>query len=272
MRLLNVHTLDFQEFIEQNIPNYCILSHRWGEKEVSYKDYRKGRNLDGPGYRKIVDFCRFVKDRRAEVVRREMQPFEAVEWVWVDTCCIDKRSSAELSEAINSMFAWYNRARECYVYLADVSAGRETPEAWEAFRHSAWFQRGWTLQELLASRLLVFCNASWEVLGYIEAADTRLAGVKGGRKKMSDLLDEVSGITGIRAHYIKRPWNLVTASVAEKMSWAARRQTTRIEDEAYCLLGLFEINMPLIYGEGRSAFQRLQEEIIKRSTDQSVLA
>lgn len=250
MRLLNTKTYDLKEFFEDQIPEYVILSHRWEENEVSYKEFRKGQNKHGPGYKKIIDFCAFARSRIRE-------------WVWVDTCCIDKRSSAELSEAINSMWRWYANARECYAYLADVPSlahGRDSVLG--RLRLSGWFTRGWTLQELLAPPNFMFCNRDWEIVG-----------------SRDNLSGEVSAVTGIPERYLRRAEAnnmsayLAVVSVAERMSWASTRQCTRAEDRAYCLLGLFGVNMPLLYGEGaESAFRRLQLEILNTSDDESIFA
>jgi hypothetical protein len=158
------------------------------------------------------------------------------------SCCIDKTSSAELSEAINSMFRWYKNAAVCYVYLSDVSRSDDlTP----SMSKSRWFTRGWTLQELLAPSVIVFYSAEWQHLGT--------------KSQLSRLL---LTITFIEEEYL-RGKDLQLASVAKRMSWSSRRNTSRIEDIAYCLLGIFDIHMPLIYGEGKKAFQRLQGEILK---------
>ncbi|KAK4544766.1 hypothetical protein LTR36_004015 [Oleoguttula mirabilis] len=248
MRLLNTQTYELQEFFEGQIPEYVILSHRWTHDEVTYKEFRKGQNKDGAGYRKIMQCCAFARS----MVR---------EFVWIDTCCIDKRSSAELSEAINSMWRYYANARECYAYLADVPSldhGRDA--VLRRLRSSDWFNRGWTLQELLAPPAFVFCNRAWEIIGSRDA-----------------LCAEVSAITGIAEQYLRRfrmsSGEVTTVSVAERMSWASKRQCTRSEDQAYCLLGLFGVNMPLLYGEGgENAFRRLQLETISTSDDESIFA
>ena len=120
------------------------------------------------------------------------------------------------------------------------------------FRDSRWFKRGWTLQELLAPAVVIFLDQDWIELG------TKLS-----------LQEEVCHATGISTHHLHQPRD---ASVAQKMSWASTRATTRSEDLAYCLLGVFDVNMPLLYGEGMKAFQRLQEEILKHSTDESLFA
>lgn len=172
----------------------------------------------------------------------------------MDTCCIDRSSSADLSEAINSMYQWYGQAIFCIAYLADISIAKdETRVERKRFWESEWFKRGWTLQELLASREVFFCDRSWKAIG----TKTRLKAY-------------VSRATHIRIHHLFTPSE---ASVAAKMSWASYRQTSRPEDIAYSLLGLFDVNMPLLYGEGEyKAFQRLQYEIVRSRRDESIFA
>lgn len=134
MRLLHAERLEFDDFFDTQIPPYLILSHRWGEKEVSYQQMHKKRATESPGFTKILKFCTLALEKRYT-------------WVWVDTCCIDKKSSAELSEAINSMFKWYQSAEECVVYLSDLSLGERElgDEGFETrFLASSWFTRGWT--------------------------------------------------------------------------------------------------------------------------------
>ena len=244
MRLVSVETLDFEEFMGEvgnGIPSYAILSHTWDAEEVSYKDYIEQKNLSKKGYSKIRRFSELVIS-------------EGFQYFWIDTCCIDKSSSAELSEAINSMFQWYRDADICYAYLSDVESSGDPTAEESSFVRSRWFTRGWTLQELLAPVEVVFLSSDWEEIG---------------TKK--SLGPTVSAITGVSARALdERCWPQY--SVAQKMSWAAARCTTRPEDGAYCLMGLFGVNMPLLYGEGRRAFLRLQEEILKQSDDQSIFA
>ncbi|KAF1920763.1 hypothetical protein BDU57DRAFT_424245, partial [Ampelomyces quisqualis] len=152
----------------------------------------------------------------------------------VERFCIDKSSSAELSETINSMFVWYKDSSICYAYLADV-------EHREAFGSSKWFTRAWTLQELLAPSHLqtddhtgmFFFSRDWKSLG-----------------SKGSLSTTISKITGIPKEYLER-LSLTTASISMRMSWAADRHATRAEDIAYALLGIFDVNMPLLYGEGK---------------------
>lgn len=227
------------EFFGNDIPRYAILSHTWGSdhEEVTLKDLAEGTGISKPGYEKI----RFCMKQVAS---------DSLQYFWVDTCCIDKSSSAELSEAINSMFRWYHQAAKCYVYLSDVSmdaVGNHLPSArtWEAaFRDSRWFTRGWTLQELLAPPCVEFYSAEGEKLG-----------------DKTSMVREIHKITGINVLALQGS-ALSAFSVDERMSWAEGRKTKREEDAAYSLLGIFDIYMPLIYGEGREkAFIRLRREI-----------
>ncbi len=173
--------------------------------------------------------------------------------VWIDTCCINKDSSSELSEAINSMFNWYSMATICYAYLQDVSIRYDPSASNSTFRRSKWFTRGWTLQELIAPRDVIFLSREWVPLT--------------SKRAMPHLLQ---AITGIDVDVLLYERSLFNIPVARRMSWAARRQTSRIEDMAYCLMGLFKVNMPTIYGEGSGSFSRLQEEIMKRTSDHSL--
>ena len=176
-------------------------------------------------------------------------------WAWADTCCIDKTSSAELTEAISSMFRYYAFAEVCYVYLSDVSPGCNPTELYSEFGRSEWHTRGWTLQELLASKTVLFLSRDWTVLG--------------DKYGLAPILEK---ITRVPQSVLRFEEDIADRSIAERMSWAARRRTTRVEDEAYCLFGLFGINMPTLYGEGRNAFFRLQEEILRTSIDTTLFA
>ncbi|KFA71346.1 hypothetical protein S40288_08954 [Stachybotrys chartarum IBT 40288] len=229
-------------------PEYAILSHTWGsaKEEVSFQDMQYlAAAKKKAGFEKIAFTCRQARAN-------------GLEYVWIDTCCIDKHSSAELSEAINSMFRWYKLAKVCYVYLADVSQASKDGLGQQAsvdeFSQSRWFTRGWTLQELLAPKRIIFFTKDWNIIG-----------------TMNELKTHVANITQIRPCYLDGE-PLHKASVAERMSWASLRQTSRVEDIAYSLLGIFDINMALLYGEGEKAFQRLQREIINTYDDQTILA
>ncbi|KAI1081452.1 heterokaryon incompatibility protein-domain-containing protein [Whalleya microplaca] len=236
MRLLNSCSYEMKDFISYyDIPQYAILSHTWGDDEVTFQDWQY---LPWPevqkkeGYRKIEYCC-------------QQAAKEGIEWVWADTCCIDKTSSAELTESINSMFRWYRKSAVCYAFLADIPYETELSRREENLEKSRWFTRGWTLQELIAPVEVIFYSTDWQQIG-----------------TKSQLSACISKITLIEETYLDGA-NIEFASIAQRMSWAAKRQSSRDEDMAYCLLGIFDVNMPLIYGEGPKAFQRLQEEIMR---------
>lgn len=243
MWLLETTTLELCEFLPTKVPPYAILSHTWGDEEVSFHDIQKPPSKRLQGYQKIKSCCALAKSH-------------TYEWVWIDTCCIDKKSSAELSEAINSMFQWYKDSRICYVYMSDVSYDHvgESRPGW-TFENSRWFRRGWTLQELLAPENVKFYDSDWRYLGDI-----------------LNLCGKICRITGVGRAYLLHNLPITSASIAARMSWASRRSTTRPEDEAYCLMGIFDVNLPLLYGEGTKAFRRLQEEIVRTSDDESLFA
>lgn len=233
MRLINVRTGELEEFFGHEAPSYAILSHTWGEGEVSFQEWQTDvRGITKAGFRKITRAC-------------EQSQRDGFDYLWVDTNCIDKSSSAELSEAINSMYLWYTQAAICYAYMSDV----EDETDLEDLARSKWWTRGWTLQELLAPRDVRFYSRYW-----------RLIGTKLNNSAL------ISRITNIAEPFLVGR-SLLEATIAERMSWAAHRETTRQEDIAYCLLGLFNIQMPILYGERKSAFVRLQEEIFKTSSD-----
>ncbi|KAL2259925.1 hypothetical protein VTK26DRAFT_6239 [Humicola hyalothermophila] len=284
MRLLKTDTLELVEFVGRP-PPYVILSHTWGPEEVTYEDLMllpKAILAKKAGYAKLIGCA-------------SKAAADGYEYVWVDTCCINKSSSAELSEAINSMYRWYQEAHICYAYMADVSLDVQAPSTGVAspgtqsaqpsrsptpnelasgrpryhtipsilrdydklprtFENSRWFTRGWTLQELIAPPLVEFYAHDWREIG-----------TKFSLRKV------ISKVTGIDVRVLEGA-DPSTCHVAERMSWAANRQTTRVEDAAYCLLGIFKVHMPLIYGEGQRAFHRLQKEIMKTTEDYTMLA
>lgn len=236
MRLIDCSddSIKLTEHPARSIPDYAILSHTWGPdaEEVTFQDLNHSTGKDKTGYEKIR-FC-------ATQARRD-----GLRYFWVDTCCIDKSNEAELSEAINSMFCWYQHATRCYVYLSDLSDTHQSELAWEsAFRASSWFTRGWTLQELLAPTLVEFFTKEGRRLG-----DKR------------SLEQQICAITGITIPAL-RGSALAQFSTKERFQWAAKRQTSREEDWAYCLQGIFGVSMPVTYGEGRrNAIDRLHKEI-----------
>lgn len=239
MRLLHARSLKFQDFNESSLPPYAILSHTWdAPEEVTLQDMTSPYLPSKKGYAKITESCRLALS-------------QGLEYTWIDTCCIDKTSSAELTESINSMFRWYQKASVCYVYLFDLHTTSAGPE----LASCVWFTRGWTLQELLAPSKIEFYNSSWTLIG-----------------TKTVLEKDLSTITRIPVPAISGGRSLMRFSTAQRMSWASKRVTTREEDVAYSLLGLFDVQMPLIYGEGSKAFLRLQEEIIKRTVDLTLFA
>ncbi|KAK5651271.1 hypothetical protein OQA88_12679 [Cercophora sp. LCS_1] len=245
MRLINCKTLELSEFFGDNIPKYAILSHTWSEEEATFQDWNDLKKVTKKeGYVKIQGACAKARE-------------DGWGWLWVDTNCIDKTSSAELTEAINSMFSWYARSEACYAYLSDVPSPKgELDEAGltNLLGKSRWFTRGWTLQELLAPSDVTFFAKDWTKLGDKHTMAATLASIT--RIDKAFLTDGSSAVQ--------------SAPIAEKMLWLAKRTTTRTEDMAYCMFGLFDINMPLLYGEGTKAFTRLQEEIIKVSNDHTI--
>ncbi|KAH6889712.1 heterokaryon incompatibility protein-domain-containing protein, partial [Thelonectria olida] len=287
MRLLNTETLQLESFLgaEIDIPNYAILSHTWEKAEISFQDIQT-KNFSqlrrDPAIAKVEQSCR-------QAYR------DGFDYIWIDTCCIDKSSSAELSEAINSMFKWYQQSSRCYVFLSDFQAQLITTDSSvfgvveealdpddTSFFNCRWFDRGWTLQELIAPRGVDFFDKNWVRFGTRDGS----------------LLDRLCTRTRIWPHVFDEPrcpclqptsstvrdglcmacgfldtlpQTLDTFAVSIKMSWAANRITTRKEDAAYCLLGLFNINIPMLYGEGDKAFLRLQDAIVRQSKDQSIL-
>lgn len=224
------------EHVGRDIPPYAILSHTWGadHEEVTFKDLTEDTGKSKAGYRKLT-FC------------GEQAAKDGLHFFWVDTCCIDKSSSAELTEAINSMFQWYHNADKCYVYLSDVSISSLARDNL-SLQKSRWFTRGWTLQELVAPTSVEFFSLEGEWIG-----------------DKSSMAQEIHNITGISIQALRGDC-LSDFSVDERMSWADKRETKREEDAAYALLGLFDTHMPLIYGEGREkAFDRLRREIKESS-------
>lgn len=243
MRLLSTSStqqaseLQLVEFNPSEIPPYAILSHTWGRGEVLYNDVINGTAPQREAFQKVHDAC---LQARAD----------GYDYIWIDTCCINKVSSAELSEAINSMFAWYRDSNICYAFLNDLA-----DDDHESFAECRWWTRGWTLQELIAPGNVIFFDRNWTKVG-----------------DKSTLGKQIAKITRISEDILTGKRSMGTASIANRMGWAARRTTTRPEDMAYCLMGIFSVNMPLLYGEGMRAFIRLQEEIMKYSTDQTLFA
>jgi len=308
MRLIDVHTLEITSFSDNNVPEYAILSHTWGATEVTYQEMSlitrmrslsttfdsqatettqeannssvgahptfmlaaiellvRGNWSPGSSLPDLSEEGLMKREGYGKIVYSARKAKElGYSWIWCDTCCIDKTSSSELQESINSMFRWYKDSAVCLVYLNDVQP-INTDEvifdtqvthsaASNAFTKCRWASRGWTLQELVAPTSVRFYYQDWSLMG-----DKR------------EFVEELSSATGIPI-FVLENGDVSEISLAERMSWASERTTTRVEDIAYCLLGIFDIQMPLLYGEGEKAFVRLQEEILKTTDDYSLFA
>ena len=242
MWLINTTSLVLKFIEDPDACMYAILSHTWGDDEVNFQDMADlERARRKKGFSKIERTCQLARDRN-------------IEYAWVDTCCIDKSSSAELTEAINSMFRWYRGSHICFVFLSDLLSIERRFIA-DYLPPCRWFTRGWTLQELIASREIEFYDRGWNLIG-----------------TNYSLLKLLAKITGIDVRVLNNSDLLQTVPVARRMSWAASRQTTRVEDLAYCLFGIFDVHLPLIYGEVQKAFIRLQEAIAQEKNDLSLFA
>lgn len=300
MRLLHTTEGHFKEYDNPLRIRYAILSHVWAKEgslnypEKNYQDVLEAqRKCQGKGLDVFKQLGSKKIEKACELARRH-----GFDYIWIDSCCINRDSGTELPEAINSMYKWYSWAKMCYAFLDDVDATEAdvakavdaSSEASEAadnadeaaaqteggqvtakprqprakadtqtlefrIRNSRWFLRGWTLQELIAPQEVLFCSKTWDILGTKHTLDA-----------------EISAVTRIPTAVLRNQKALKDVSIAERMSWAANRECTKIEDEAYCLIGIFHVNMTPKYGEGSHAFMRLQRAIMKSQPDQSILA
>ncbi|KAF9232390.1 heterokaryon incompatibility protein-domain-containing protein, partial [Melanogaster broomeanus] len=274
IRLRDMKLLSREDILEElrilisDSLKYAILSHRWGTGEPAFYQmstirYGKKKKPTGLGYEKLLHFCEKAKEYGCA-------------FAWSDTCCINKESSSELEEAIRSMYRWYRDAHVCIIYLAGSSTIADIPS-------EPWFTRGWTLQELLAPRRWRFFGKDWSPVCPEEQENSEA--VPGAidwttekfpypnDKNSSSVIRAVAQVTGIDERHLTRfnPRDTVI-TVFEKMSWASKRQTTRVEDIAYSLFGIFDISMPIAYGEGKRAFYRLCEAIVQSCLDPTLLA
>ncbi|KAL6711447.1 hypothetical protein ACN47E_004381 [Coniothyrium glycines] len=299
MRLIDTSTIELRWFNDNEIPIYAIMSHTWGPDEITFQDLvwinrakaltlRSDQSFSSVSFNSENEQSALMLAAFETMIRGNMQsPVGSVaeedlmqrsgyskiihaaeqarnqgyKYIWIDTCCIDKSSSAELQEAINSMYRWYRDSGVCIVYLEDVLKPRldshltASEIAKSAFEHCRWVQRGWTLQEAVAPTVCRFYFHDWTLMG-----------------EKAEFLEELSEATGIPVYVLEDEELVSEVSVAERMSWAADRKSTRLEDVAYSLLGIFDIHMPLLYGEGTKAFTRLQEEILRSTDDYSLFA
>ena len=248
MRLL--HTSTYQLHNHRGTPpDYAILSHRWcSDGEITLSELDSSDLLDDfvttPQLEKIREACR-------EAAR------QGIEWIWIDSCCIDKTNSEELARSIRSMFQWYRSAEVCYTYLQDVDMEKFDGNILcnERGKPSEWFSRGWTLQELLAPRKMLFFDMNWHIIG-----------------DRYDLALPVEAITRISSNYLRGEADFRTASIATRMSWLADRKTQEPEDMAYGMLGILNVSLVPMYGEGHGAWMRLQRELLDTRPDESLFA
>lgn len=249
MRLLNATTYEFQEYRHRGSrPPYAILSHRWFSDEIEFNKLElselQNEDLKTPQLNKIRGTCHLARE-------------EGLKWVWIDSCCINKDSSEELNRSINSMFMWYREADVCYTYLSDVvKLTRKAPfQQHNSKRNSEWFERGWTLQELLAPRKMKIFDMNWVEIG-----------------SRADLAADIQSVTGIEARFLDGSESFRSASIATRLSWQSKRTTTEEEDMAYSLLGIFDVDLVPTYGEGKRAFLKLQQKLVQNYRDESIFA
>lgn len=243
MRLIDTTSMQMRWF--EDPPEYAILSHTWGCEEVTLYDFEHKLNTHTAGYRKIEKLCELARERD-------------LPYAWIDTCCIDKTNLVELTESILSMFAWYCWAETCFVFLEDLPATNDRTEAPSVaeLEKCRWLTRGWTLQELLAPTEVIFYDQEFQEVCERDSFAT-----------------QIGTITGIPESVLRQTKLVHEVCIAQRMSWVSQRLTTRPEDIAYCMLGIFGIDMSLFYGEGRrAAFIRLQEQIVARHDDESIFA
>lgn len=248
---------------------YVVISHRWvnqtgprPKKEITFEDIKNidiDELLEDPqpeqydsaakfqgALKQVLDFS--SRRMTTDALQKRAQP---IDHFWIDTCCIDQGNLAELSMSINSMYRWYKRAVICFAYLYDYEVSSS-----QSIIESGWFKRGWTLQELVAPKEMEFFDKNWIPVGTKET-----------------LQAEISSRTRIDRSILQMSQKLHHPSVAHRMSWYHDRETKLPEDAAYCLMGLFDVHMPTMYGEGlRSSFRRLQEEIVKYADDHTIFA
>ncbi|KAK3214017.1 hypothetical protein GRF29_28g1768088 [Pseudopithomyces chartarum] len=264
MRLLNTATLEFEDFPENKIPKYAILSHTWFKK----KEHGSGTGIEQDDEEGETEYKAFMDLRlrpEADWTRsvRKVKKFCDVarslniEWGWSDTCCTHQQGKpSELGEAINSMWKWYTSSALCMVYLWDVESPSSAEQPRKAIGDSEWFTRGWTLQELLAPQQMRLYDREWRIIG------TR-----------HKLADRITRRTGIEPRFFGNIDLVKGASVARRLFWAAGRTTTKPKDIAYCLVGIMDVYMPPRYGsDKKEAFRVLQLEFTKKYRDQSIFA
>ncbi|KAG0697559.1 WD40-repeat-containing domain protein [Suillus ampliporus] len=237
------------ESIEEAVTKYfgwVMLSHRWEGKELLLHDIQDKvvYNLDPDGtVVKLQKFCELVRDA-------------GYHWAWSDTCCIDQKDPAEVQRSVNSMFTWYRNSALTIVYLSDVLSESG------ALADSAWNTRGWTVQEFLAPKIILFYQEDWTL--YLNDHSSN-------HKKSVTIMKELEDSTGIDAQFLTAFHPGIT-DARKKLQWASSRVTTFQEDIAYSLFGIFGIPLPVNYGEGKQfALGRLLQEIVAQLGDITAL-
>ncbi|CAJ0554667.1 Ff.00g131800.m01.CDS01 [Fusarium sp. VM40] len=246
-RFINVETIQLHTFSAGDVRlgarfEYATLSHTWGQHEATYQEWDDAQTRQSDGIKKIRDACKVVKESLG------------LQWLWIDTCCINKADEDEVYQAVNKTFSLYQGSTVCLAYLSDVpTANTDNNELLSSqVRNSRWFTRGWTLPELLAPKQLIFYAADWTVLG----------------QRDDSLAELISEVTNIDQAYLSGRRDVQQASVSKRMSWMSNRRTTRAEDMVYCMLGILDIEMDIHYGEGKGeAMGRLIEEIEQKARD-----
>lgn len=236
---------DIVAFINDKI-KWVIFSHRWGEAEPVYEEVKENKLSDKPGHKKLRNFC--------EVAHGEHH----AEFVWSDTCCINKKDSTEYARSIRSMYRWYANAPLCVAYLVGTINISD-------LERDVWFTRGWTLQELLAPKKLKFYNKNWHPLTNI-----------GNDKESPEIAAQIERATTISPDDLRHfsPADRLTQKyeISKRMRWAALRETTVAEDRAYSLMGIFSVSLYIDPGEGQErALWRLMEQILQFSNSPEVL-
>ncbi|KAG1756008.1 hypothetical protein EDB19DRAFT_446368 [Suillus lakei] len=246
-----------EDYKPSELVKYAILSHRWlNSGEPTYKEMKE-RKAGNSGYEKLKEK---LKEKKAGYEKLDNFCDKAkkckVEFAWSDTCCIDRSSSAELDESIRSMFRWYRHSAICIVHLAESNNIKD-------ILRDEWTRRGWTLQELLAPLCIKFFKKDWTPMTH-DPNDKR-------KKRDTELMKTLVRATAIPVDNIYREFTPSSSKVDERMAWAAKRKTTKGEDMAYCLMGIFNVSLQIAYGEGKDrAFCRLIEAIMQAG-DPSVL-
>jgi hypothetical protein len=241
-------TLEQKPFIVEVVRNffaYVTLSHRWEDDELAFKDIKEESvyKLSASRFYKVRSFC-------SQALKC------GFDWAWIDTCCIDQTSSAEVQKSISSMFSWYRGSALTIIYLSDV-----TESSVRALLRSEWFRRGWTLQELLAARVIQLYKKDWSPFP---------SRAPFNHKDVAEIMDALESATGIGQSYLKF-YSPGIERPRMKLGWARNRVTKEKEDEAYCLMGIFGFSMTVRYGEGDKAFSRLLVKIMKHADDATLL-